>query len=130
MTAKAVRLAGNAADDPPGACFITNQLTGQQECQFIPKSECDQRQGVFVGGLCPPSAEAVMMAKVAAPGKAKKAKAAKKAAAKATPEAKKALKAKKAAKSIKAPKTKKASKAPKPKETRKTSKAQKKKKTK
>jgi hypothetical protein len=130
MTAKTVRLAGDPAGDPPGACFITNQQTGQQECHFIPKSECDQRQGVFVGGLCPPSAEAVMMAKVAAPGKAKKATAAKKAAAKAMPEAKKARKAKKAAKSIKAPKTKKASKAQKPKEIRKTPKVQKKKNTK
>jgi hypothetical protein len=129
MTAKAVRVAGDAANDPPGACFITNQQTGQQECHFIPKSECDQRQGVFVGGLCPPSAGAVMMARVAAPRKAKKATVAK-AAAKAKPETTRTGNAKKAAKSIKDPKTKKASKTQKPRGDQKTAKAQRKKRTK
>jgi len=129
MTAKAVRLAGDAADDPPGACFITDPQTGQQKCQFIPQSVCASRGGVFVGGLCPPGADALMMAKAAVPGKAKKAAAAK-AAAKATSEGKKAGKGKRTAKSIKALKTKKASKVKKPKGTRKTSNAQKKKKTK
>jgi hypothetical protein len=42
------------ADDQPGACWIVDQQTGQQMCHYITKSECDQRQGVFYGGPCPP----------------------------------------------------------------------------
>jgi hypothetical protein len=46
---------GNAdADDQPGACYITDPQSGQQKCHYITKSECDQRNGVFYGGLCPP----------------------------------------------------------------------------
>ena len=54
MTDKNVLVNKTAADDQPGACYIPDPQTGQQKCHFITKSECDQRGGVFYGGLCPP----------------------------------------------------------------------------
>jgi hypothetical protein len=54
MTDDNVRVDKTEADDQPGACYIPDPQTGQQKCHYITKSECDQRGGVFYGGLCPP----------------------------------------------------------------------------
>lgn len=69
MTDKNVLVDKTAADDQPGACYIPDPQTGQQKCHYITKSECDQRGGVFYGGLCPPI-DAVANVKVK-PGVAK-----------------------------------------------------------
>jgi hypothetical protein len=66
MTDKNVK---TAADDQPGACYIPDPQTGQPKCHYITKSECDQRSGVFYGGLCPP-VDAMASVKVK-PGMAK-----------------------------------------------------------
>jgi hypothetical protein len=75
MTNKALTRDSPAADDGPGACYITDQQSGQQKCHFITKSECDQRGGTFFGGLCPPigsEADLKLMAKGVAAEQTKK----------------------------------------------------------
>lgn len=87
-------------DNGPGACMITDPVSGQQVCHFITKAQCDARGGVFVGGLCPPSTMAAVSLKADV---AKPKKAAKKTAVKAK---KVTVKPKKAAKKKAAPKKK------------------------
>jgi hypothetical protein len=117
-TLAAKKLSGG---DPPGACFITDPQTGEQKCHFITKSECDSRQGTFLGGLCPPDMSAEPMTALKRAVKAAKAVKPTKVA-----KAAKAAKSAKTAKAAKAPKT---AKTEKKKETKKRALTRKKKRT-
>jgi hypothetical protein len=77
MTDKTLPVNKADADDQPGACYITDPQSGQQKCHYVTKSECDQRGGVFYGGLCPPVAAVAdlkLKTDVFPPKKAKKSK--------------------------------------------------------
>ena len=39
-------------NDNPGACLVVNPETGESECIFVSKTECQKLHGTFIGGPC------------------------------------------------------------------------------
>lgn len=58
MTHQTATLDKADADVERGACYIPDPQTGEQKCHYITRTECDNRNGDWVGGLCD-SADAV-----------------------------------------------------------------------
>ena len=39
-------------NDIPGACLVVNPETGESECVYVTKTECQKLHGTFIGGPC------------------------------------------------------------------------------
>jgi hypothetical protein len=55
MPRKPATSAGASAGDAPGACLITDQITGVQTSVLLTQAECSARGGQFIGGPVGPA---------------------------------------------------------------------------
>jgi hypothetical protein len=66
MAKKTAPRAIAAADDAPGACVVTDPISGVQTTLFLTQAQCTARGGKFIDGPVGPG----FAAKIAAPEKA------------------------------------------------------------